>query len=706
MIGQVIDHYKILEKIGQGGMGTVYKAVDINLDRIVAIKVLSKELSQEASLIQRFLAEAKTQAQLNHPNVCTLYNFFRHQDQLFMVMEYVEGMNLEQMIRQRGAVPFHEAVPLFQQALFGLSQAHRMGILHRDIKPSNMIVNRQGIVKVMDFGIARVMGQSRLTQTGLQVGTLYYMSPEQIQGKETDFRCDIYALGITLFELLTGTVPFRGSTDFEIMQAHVRTPPPSPSKVLPQLPKMFDRAVLHALEKDPRARYQTVEEFSQALGAALQEALRTAPPPRATTAYAATGAAPARPAGTPPPPPGTQAYASGTQAYPPGTQAYPVGTQAYPSGTQAYPPGTQGVQIPGATVFDSRPGTGFPAARPDTSKKKVLIIGGVAAAGLIIVTLAVVVLAVLLKPSPKTPTASTTVAGGSSGGTQTPPVTTPASLPAASPSSNQPTGTLSLPVLPGGAAQPDKGQKNAKPQPTPAPPPPPAEEPPDSGKWATKGDQPGSGGGTPVEDPLQALSTQAYQAYSAGRFIEPPGNNVLQLTGEILRRDPGHAYALQLQQDAVSMVHSQMQSQINSGDLASAKRTCRLLIQFFPANGEYRQLMSNLENAEQQTAAMSQAQTFLVGHDHSGDFTLFCIGQLSIFPDRVVYRTVRSIDGRTDDFEVPRSAIKEFKTNRLPIGMYRAFHIKLTNGNNYNFAHIDQNGNDIGPEAVVAAYGF
>ena len=335
-----------------------------------------------------------------------------------------------------------------------------------------------------------------------------------------------------------------------------------------------------------------------------------------------------------------------------------------------------------------------------------LIIGGVAAAGLIIVTLAVVVLAVLLKPSPKTPTASTTVAGGSSGGTQTPPVTTPASLPAASPSSNQPTGTLSLPVLPGGAAQPDKGQKNAKPQPTPAPPPPPAEEPPDSGKWATKGDQPGSGGGTPVEDPLQALSTQAYQAYSAGRFIEPPGNNVLQLTGEILRRDPGHAYALQLQQDAVSMVHSQMQSQINSGDLASAKRTCRLLIQFFPANGEYRQLMSNLENAEQQTAAMSQAQTFLVGHDHSGDFTLFCIGQLSIFPDRVVYRTVRSIDGRTDDFEVPRSAIKEFKTNRLPIGMYRAFHIKLTNGNNYNFAHIDQNGNDIGPEAVVAAYGF
>ncbi len=200
-----------------------------------------------------------------------------------MVMEYIEGMNLEQMIRQRGAIPFHEAVPLFQQALFGLSQAHRMGILHRDIKPSNMIVNRQGIVKVMDFGIARVMGQSRLTQTGLQVGTLYYMSPEQIQGKETDFRCDIYALGITLFELLTGTVPFRGSTDFEIMQAHVRTPPPAPSKVLPQLPKVFDWVVLHALEKDPRARYQTVEDFSQALGAALQEASarrrHPAPPP-------------------------------------------------------------------------------------------------------------------------------------------------------------------------------------------------------------------------------------------------------------------------------------------------------------------------------------------------------------------------------------------------------------------------------------------
>ncbi len=705
MIGQVIDHYKILEKIGQGGMGTVFKAVDINLDRIVAIKVLSKELSQEASLIQRFLAEAKTQAQLNHPNVCTLYNFFRHQDQLYMVMEYIEGMNLEQMIRQRGAIPFHEAVPLFQQALFGLSQAHRMGILHRDIKPSNMIVNRQGIVKVMDFGIARVMGQSRLTQTGLQVGTLYYMSPEQIQGKETDFRCDIYALGITLFELLTGTVPFRGSTDFEIMQAHVRTPPPAPSKVLPQLPKVFDRVVLHALEKDPRARYQTVEDFSQALGAALQEALRTAPPPRATAAYAATGAAPLRPAGTPPPPPGTQAYASGTQACPPGTQAYPAGTQAYAGGTQAYPSGTQGVQMPGATVFDSRPGTGYAAARPDVAKKKMLIIGGIAAAGLILVTLTIVVLAVLLKPSPRTPTAATPVAGGGSSGTQAPPVAPPASLPAASPSSSQPAGTLTLPVLPGGATQPDKGRKDSKPQPAP-PTPPPAEEPPDSGKWATKGDHSGSGGQAPVEDPLQALSTQAYQAYSEGRFIEPPGNNVLQLTGEILRRDPGHAYALQLQQDAVSVVHGQLQSQIDSGDLASAKRLCRLLMQFFPGNGDYRQLMSNLENAEQQAAAMSEAQTFLVGHDHSGDFTLFCVGYLSIFPDRVVYRTIRSIDGRTDDFEVPRSAIKEFKTNRLPIGMYRAFHIKLTNGNNFNFAHIDQNGNDIGPEAVVSAYGY
>jgi serine/threonine-protein kinase len=194
MIGTEIASYRILEKLGQGGMGVVYKAVDTGLDRMVAMKVLNPDLSKNPELVERFRAEARAQANLNHTNLATLYAFMVHQGTAIMVMEFVEGETFAQIIRRRGPIPEVEAIPLFRQALLGIGYAHRAGILHRDIKPSNLMLNKNGLVKVMDFGIAKVIGARGMTRTGTQLGTLAYMSPEQIQNRNVDIRSDVYEL--------------------------------------------------------------------------------------------------------------------------------------------------------------------------------------------------------------------------------------------------------------------------------------------------------------------------------------------------------------------------------------------------------------------------------------------------------------------------------------------------------------------------------
>ena len=265
MVGTEIGNYRILEKLGEGGMGVVYKAVDVNLDRTVAIKALNAELTGNPELEQRFRAEAKAQANLNHTNLATLYTLLIEDGRPWMVMEYIEGENFEQMVQRRGPIPALEAIPMFRQALLGIGYAHRMGIVHRDIKPSNMMLNRHGIVKVMDFGIAKVLGSRGLTRTGTQMGTAFYMSPEQVLNQSVDIRSDIYSLGVTLYEMLTANVPFGGDSDYRIMTDHVNTPPPLPTRFYPYIPKGVENAVLKAMEKNPDARFQTVEEFGAAL---------------------------------------------------------------------------------------------------------------------------------------------------------------------------------------------------------------------------------------------------------------------------------------------------------------------------------------------------------------------------------------------------------------------------------------------------------
>jgi serine/threonine protein kinase len=284
VIGQEIAHYRILEKLGEGGMGIVYKAVDINLDRIVAIKLLTSDLGNNPELAERFRSEARVQATLNNPNIAMLYAFLIWEGRAVMVMEYIEGETFQQMIGRRGPIPSDIAVPLFKQALLGIGAAHRRGIVHRDIKPANMMLNREGLVKVMDFGIAKVLGVTGMTRTNVQMGTAWYMAPEQVLNKAIDARTDVYALGITLYEMLSGIVPFSADSEYEILTAQVQQEPLPPTTHYPHIPPAVEAAVMRALSKDPNRRFASTAEFGLALeGFTGPRAEVTRPDPLAAT---------------------------------------------------------------------------------------------------------------------------------------------------------------------------------------------------------------------------------------------------------------------------------------------------------------------------------------------------------------------------------------------------------------------------------------
>jgi serine/threonine protein kinase len=304
MIGTVVGNYKITQKIGEGGMGAVFKGIDLMLERQVAIKMLRPELASQPDVVERFRSEAVTLAKLNHPNIATLYSFLRQGNDFFMVMEYVEGATLDSLIRRNGAMPVERAVTLFCQALEGIGRAHKLGIIHRDIKPANMMLTTEdGSIKVMDFGIARVLGTARMTRQGNIVGTIEYMSPEAIQGQDVDARTDIYSLGILLYELLTGRLPFTSDTEFGMMMAQIQQAPPPPTTIAPHVPIGIERAIMRALAKRPEARFQTAGEFREALQAGLHGSLAatqiTNPAGPAATLIAASPPTPASQPGLP-----------------------------------------------------------------------------------------------------------------------------------------------------------------------------------------------------------------------------------------------------------------------------------------------------------------------------------------------------------------------------------------------------------------------
>jgi serine/threonine protein kinase len=268
MIGELIDHYRVLELVGRGAMGIVYKALDVNLDRAVAIKVMSVEARNDPDFVERFRQEARMQGALNHPNVALLFDYFIHNGAPVAVMEFIDGESLEQLIQRRGPIPAHEAIPIFKQALRGVAAAHRAGIIHRDLKPGNLMITRDEAVKVMDFGIAKRQGATGATKvSSTSIGSPLYMAPEQILGRAVDCRTDVYALGITLYELLSGQRPFntRGKAEYLVLDAHVNDLPEPPTVYRYGIPQPIVDAVMRSLAKDPDARFQSADDFMRAL---------------------------------------------------------------------------------------------------------------------------------------------------------------------------------------------------------------------------------------------------------------------------------------------------------------------------------------------------------------------------------------------------------------------------------------------------------
>ena len=265
MIGERIGHLRVIASIGVGGMGAVWHAVDELLDRHVALKVIRPELMSRPGLAERFRSEAIVLARLHHPCIAALYGLEKRGEEFVMVMEFVDGETLDARLATQGALPWPEASRITRAVLDALDHAHESGVIHRDIKPANVMITRAGRVKVMDFGIARLVGAQRQTRTGAAVGTPSYMSPEQLLGQEVDGRADVYAVGTLLYELSTGHLPFEVDGDYLRMIAQLQQIPPVASTHDASLPPGLDRIVARALQKDPDDRYSTSGEFRDAL---------------------------------------------------------------------------------------------------------------------------------------------------------------------------------------------------------------------------------------------------------------------------------------------------------------------------------------------------------------------------------------------------------------------------------------------------------
>ncbi len=282
--GQRVGDYEILDLLGTGGMGCVYRVRHMISDRVEAMKILLPDYASDQELASRFMTEIRTLATLEHPNIAQLRTAFQFENQLVMVMEYVEGSTLDYIASQSGR-PQAQVVEYAMQVLSALNYAHGVGVIHRDIKPSNIMVTSHGLAKIMDFGIAKSTIGLQLTRPGTTMGSVYYMSPEQIRGGTVDARSDIYSFGVTLYEMCTGRRPFQADTSFSVLNAQLNEQPQPPIEINPALSPALNSIILCAMAKDPGQRFQSAEAFRNALKASQevqQEIPAAVPPPQAS----------------------------------------------------------------------------------------------------------------------------------------------------------------------------------------------------------------------------------------------------------------------------------------------------------------------------------------------------------------------------------------------------------------------------------------
>ncbi len=736
MVGTQIANYKILEQVGEGGMGVVYKGVDVTLDRLVAIKVLSSELVGNPQLVERFRAEAKAQAGLNHTNIATLYSFLQIDGKCIIVMEYLEGESFDQMIRRRGVIPAEEAVPYFRQALLGIGFAHRAGIIHRDIKPGNIMVTRSGIVKVMDFGIAKVLGGQRLTRTGTRMGTVAYMSPEQIRNMPVDIRSDIYSLGATLYEMLTAHLPFESDSDFQVMSDHVNAMPPPPTQHYPYIPPGYEQCVMKALAKNPAERFQTVEEF----GAGLEHPQGLPGYAPSNQIYAPGGQpvtwGPGAPGQGGPPrstPPRTPSVGWGQPGTPPGGGWTPPGG-TYPGARGGTPPlGQQGMS--GATWVEGAPGAipgmapgsmggvtqmGLPQmgqapAQPSFwTQKNILIVAG----GAVLLLLIIVVGAIAIAHHNQS---QTTGGGGGGGGASVTRYSTGgggggnapyyAPAPGGGPGAGNTIGGGSSPASgpAGGGGGTGVGGTFTPPPPGPtggnahapatpahnaAPPPAPAGKKGVGAQPATPAQPPPaapSGGGSQPAQPAASPAANAAQTARAemaqNRILEP--HNDCALFWAITARQGGSADGAAIENQIINFEMGQIKLLYSQKNLEGAGGIVNDMLAFYPGNPQLLQDKATIEQASGGGAgggATGTARRFVVNHRHvnweHGAQQDYCQGTLTIGGDGTVsYYCTRTFDpsGRCDRVTFPKGSIKSAKMSGTEL------HLEVDHQGNWDF---------------------